>query len=229
MNPSSEKTTIYVLALADGCYYVGRTSNWDRRLAEHESGEGSTWTRIHPLQEVVETFEGDALDEDKTVKKYMLSVGIDKVRGGSYSSIKLSGDQLRSLELEFRGASDGCFRCGKRGHFAKDCQSYYNLEGMSICRRCDRLGHKAADCYAKTHKNGHVFGSRRPDNQEPEEVIEIPLVDPSLEVEEPPQRPPPPGELPNPPPPELPASLIVAAQELGNIVASVNKIWNALW
>lgn len=47
--------------------------------------------------------------------------GIDNVRGGSYTKIKLDDYQLRALELELRTAKDLCFRCGKPGHFALEC------------------------------------------------------------------------------------------------------------
>ena len=36
---------VYILRCADGSYYTGRTSNLEERLAEHQSGEGSEWTK----------------------------------------------------------------------------------------------------------------------------------------------------------------------------------------
>jgi len=35
---------VYILRCADGSCYVGQTDDLDRRMAEHEAGEGSSWT-----------------------------------------------------------------------------------------------------------------------------------------------------------------------------------------
>lgn len=38
------KGYLYILACADGTYYVGSTSNLDIRLAQHEAGHGGVYT-----------------------------------------------------------------------------------------------------------------------------------------------------------------------------------------
>jgi len=151
--------TIYVLHLEGDCYYVGKTSNLDQRIAQHFGGQGAAWTKLHPPIELVESFEGDEFDEDKYVKKYMKIHGIDKVRGGSYVTTNLNAETIKHLEKELNSSSDGCFRCGKTGHSVMNCKSYKNHEGRWLCRRCDRVGHTAKECYAKAHLNGHVFTS----------------------------------------------------------------------
>ena len=35
----------YILRCADGSYYTGSTDELEKRIAEHEHGEGCTWTR----------------------------------------------------------------------------------------------------------------------------------------------------------------------------------------
>ena len=35
----------YILRCADGSYYTGRTADLEKRVAEHETGEGSNWTK----------------------------------------------------------------------------------------------------------------------------------------------------------------------------------------
>lgn len=35
----------YILHCADGSYYTGSTDELEKRIAEHKSGEGCTWTR----------------------------------------------------------------------------------------------------------------------------------------------------------------------------------------
>ena len=36
---------VYVLACADGTYYTGYTTDVERRVAEHDDGEGAKYTR----------------------------------------------------------------------------------------------------------------------------------------------------------------------------------------
>lgn len=35
----------YILRCADGSYYTGSTDELDKRIAEHQNGEGCSWTR----------------------------------------------------------------------------------------------------------------------------------------------------------------------------------------
>jgi putative endonuclease len=50
---------VYVLACADGTFYTGYTTDVERRVAEHNAGEGANYTRGRtPVEPVhVETFE----------------------------------------------------------------------------------------------------------------------------------------------------------------------------
>ncbi|MEF8819225.1 MAG: GIY-YIG nuclease family protein [Haloferacaceae archaeon] len=50
---------VYVLECADGTYYTGYTTDVDRRVAEHDAGEGAKYTRGRTPVELVhaETFE----------------------------------------------------------------------------------------------------------------------------------------------------------------------------
>ena len=123
-NPNSPQVTwtIYVLRLESDKYYVGRTKNFRQRLLSHFENDGSEWTRRYKYLDVAETRSNcDSFDEDKVTKQYMLKYGINKVRGGSYSQIELTSQQIELLIKEFQSATDICFRCGSNSHFISAC------------------------------------------------------------------------------------------------------------
>ena len=41
--------------------------------------------------------------------------------GGSFCTIMLTEDNKKLLNKMIEGANDKCFKCGKKGHFAKNC------------------------------------------------------------------------------------------------------------
>ena len=140
--------TIYVLKCRNGKYYVGKTEKTAmKRYKEHAAGNGCAWTRKYRPIELVECTFGDKFDEDKKTKKYMDKYGIDNVRGGSYCQIKLDQASLASLKKEMNGANDKCNKCGKSGHFMRDCK----YKKPKKCTRCNREGHTASKCYATTY------------------------------------------------------------------------------
>lgn len=96
---------LYVLALADGCFYVGLTSDVGNRMAQHFAGEGSEWTKLHVPRQILHTIctgtkDGRAAElmEDEVTVTLMARHGIEKVRGGHFSD----PDQA-SVEGHLRG------------------------------------------------------------------------------------------------------------------------------
>lgn len=45
--PRPGQFCIYVLKCADDSFYIGQTDNYERRLKQHENGEGADWTKNH--------------------------------------------------------------------------------------------------------------------------------------------------------------------------------------
>ncbi len=155
-----EQTYVYVLLLEEGRYYVGLSKIPADRIASHLQSNGSTWTKKYAPIRVIETQEGDAFDEDKLTKQYMLNYGIDNVRGASYSQVTLSVEQIASIRREFESIKGICFNCHKTGHFISDCRedksSQQSLPPLR-CKRCGRDGHSIVDCYASRHINGNFL------------------------------------------------------------------------
>lgn len=111
--------TVYVLELADGKFYVGKSNDVQRRYDEHVRGAASEWTKIHKAVGIVETRENAS--EDTVVLEYMKMKGIENVRGGAFSQIDISA-HVPTIESLIRSRDDSCFKCGKSGHFAADCE-----------------------------------------------------------------------------------------------------------
>ena len=99
--------SIYVLKLAQGRYYVGKSSkSVDERFAAHLSGNGSEWTKIYEPIKIIELKENvSPFEEDSTVLRWMSMKGIDNVRGGSYSTIRLSNNTKAEINKKIIGAT----------------------------------------------------------------------------------------------------------------------------
>lgn len=86
---------LYVLALQGDRFYVGLTSDLDRRLEQHFTASGAEWTRLHRPVRVVHSIntgtrdrlQAEAMENEATVA-LMMSYGIEAVRGGHYSQLE---------------------------------------------------------------------------------------------------------------------------------------------
>jgi predicted GIY-YIG superfamily endonuclease len=112
---------IYVLKLKSGKYYIGRTTKPSARIKAHWNGRATSWTSKYRPEKIVSISPGDNFDEDKTVLEYMSKYGIDNVRGGSFSNMKLGKSEKKILGNMVYGAQNRCFHCGSRGHWVRDC------------------------------------------------------------------------------------------------------------
>lgn len=150
-------TVIYVLELVSGKYYIGKTKTLETRFQQHLNGYGSAWTKKYRPLRIIRTYTTDnPFEEDRCTKEYMFKYGVENVRGGAYSQIELESYQLQALEKERRSTSDVCLRCGRKGHFIKDCYATTDASGNRIndsededywaCEYCDEEFLDEEDC-----------------------------------------------------------------------------------
>jgi len=145
---------VYVLELAGGRYYVGKTTDVVKRVEEHKSGNGAGYTKLYKPKKLIEVrpMKSDH-DENNLTREYMSKYGVDNVRGGAYSQIALPPATKELLKQEFRGASDACFSCGKPGHFVAACPTTKEVEEDVVwgCNYCNR--EFATEANATAHEN----------------------------------------------------------------------------
>ena len=117
---------VYVLALEQGKYYIGKTyKTINERYAEHCNGYGSGWTKRYKVVGLVEAHEnGSDYDEDKFTKIYMARYGIDNVRGGAYCRIHMPCSQVKLLNREIWNAENKCLECGSEKHYVNRCPDF---------------------------------------------------------------------------------------------------------
>lgn len=157
-----EKVVIYVLKLQSDKFYVGRTKNVEKRYNDHLLGKGSSYTKKYPPIKIEKIYyDMNPFDEDRYVKEYMYTYGIDNVRGGSYAMTELSRFDIRIIKREIWGALDKCFLCG-RDHFSTYCNEVYTIDGEKImrCNRCYRKGHVQEMCEEKYNIFNKEIGCR---------------------------------------------------------------------
>jgi hypothetical protein len=120
-------TTLYVLRLTGGKYYIGKTDDVLKCYEQHLAGLGSTWTRLHPPVAIVKTEPKG--NEDATVIEYMRIYGLDNVRGGTYSDEVLPDTVLLMFQREIWRTERFKTRYGRGSDLEEDDSGSEEEEG----------------------------------------------------------------------------------------------------
>ena len=67
-------------------FYIGVSYALNNRIAQHCSGRGSAWVKLHPVVRIKEVRMNATLDLERQITlEYMRRYGWENVRGGPYS------------------------------------------------------------------------------------------------------------------------------------------------
>ena len=153
----------YVLKCEEGMYYVGKTNrDLHTRFKEHLFNSTCSFTSKYKPISIIFSKKGyGQFSEDNLVKKYMLKYGINNVRGGTYSTLKLSNNKIKFLKKELFSSIDGCFKCGRTSHFANKCYAKKDIYGESLSKLSnDTNGINATqNSYSNDNKSKRVRSS----------------------------------------------------------------------
>ncbi len=163
---SEELSWIYIGTCEEEKYYIGHTDNPTKRLSDQITGKGSRWTKKYKIKEF-RIFLGKRSDEDKYTIEYMAQYGIENVRGGTYSNIKLDDVQIEMATKQCATINDNCFLCNQPGHFVKNCKQRKLVSKKKVitiseekCEKCGHTSHATDKCFAKRTKYGGTVGKK---------------------------------------------------------------------
>ena len=81
----TKKYSVYILRCVDDTLYTGVTTDVARRLREHQSGKGGSYTRAHLGKEIVYVLHklthGDALRREVQIKKLSRAAKLELING----------------------------------------------------------------------------------------------------------------------------------------------------
>lgn len=129
---------IYTLECETNKYYVGSTTNLEKRVQSHIMGTGCEWTKKYKPLDLLDSYESTStFDELKTTLEMMSLYGIENVRGANFISVELNLAEKVVISKMLKHLNNGCFNCNE-DHYTKDCKVY--------CRICQKLGHLPENC-----------------------------------------------------------------------------------
>lgn len=133
----NDSEDVYVLELAGGRVYVGKSRDVGHRISQHMANTGAAFTREYkPTGNILPRLgnvrgDGDAAERDETLR-YMFLRGIDMVRGWKYTTVHLSKADINDAESNIRELFNLCRRCGNGAHFMTACKFKFDRLGRPI-------------------------------------------------------------------------------------------------
>lgn len=124
--PQLPNSGVYVLSLAHGRVYVGKSNDIEERLRQHRSGAGAACAK-HFLRRVPPmtppTADLESWERAETLAR-MHAHGISKVRGWMYTSPEMDHVEREHAFKQVCEKFDLCRRCGGDGHFVAACKGH---------------------------------------------------------------------------------------------------------
>jgi hypothetical protein len=132
--------TVYILKLEDNKYYVGKTENINKRVLEHFTNNGSEWTKKYKPIEIINKYKSDDnIYEQRYTWETMVKYGIDNVRGAAHCKIELADSEKEYIKQCINSITDKCYKCGIKGHFAKECDNINTKNNDKILRKMKNI------------------------------------------------------------------------------------------
>tara|TARA_B100000212_G_C27216830_1_gene465486 strand:- start:8 stop:457 length:450 start_codon:yes stop_codon:yes gene_type:complete len=114
---------VYVLKLHNNKYYVGESTNIDKRIDKHFNNKGSFWTRKYPPLEILKPIiphQNHFWELTETLHQMNIH-GIDNVRGSLFTKeIITKSEKIMAAQL-FCELNNYCRKCGRKDHFINQC------------------------------------------------------------------------------------------------------------
>ena len=111
--------SIYILKLNEGKFWVGFTIEPILRVRQFK--DVSEWVEKYGIERIYMVVPARIYQLDHEVKDLMVQMGIDNVRGGTWSEKYLPDAVKRTLQSELFGSENTCTMCGQPGHYMQDC------------------------------------------------------------------------------------------------------------
>lgn len=118
------RQNVYVLKLEDDKYYVGESTNVEKRIWAHKNDNGSAWTKKHNVEAKISGVEvTNNFNELAQTLEMMRVYGIDNVRGSLFTKPfpldRFEKIMAAQLYCELHGY---CRKCGSNDHFVGNCK-----------------------------------------------------------------------------------------------------------
>jgi len=119
------RQSVYVLKLKDDKYYVGESTNVEKRIWAHKNDNGSAWTKKYEVEKQIDGIEvTNNFYELAQTLEMMRVYGIDNVRGSLFTKPfpldRFEKIMAAQLYCELHGY---CRKCGSNDHFVSNCKS----------------------------------------------------------------------------------------------------------